>query len=342
MTGKVAARKSICLALQGGGSHAAFQWGVIERLIEDGRIEICAITGASAGAMNGVAYAAGLIKDGPAGGVTALEAFWRGVNQAGGRNIFGDSTIWTAMAAPFNWFSGLSRTWTPPTSPYDFNPFDLNPLREVLDATVDFAALRGTDQIRLYVSATAVRSGESRVFRNADLTCQHLLASACLPQLFQAVDLEGEPYWDGGYLANPALWPLFYDPVPSDVLIISLNPFRRAITPRTPSEILDRLNEISFNAGLIGEMRAIAFVQKLIGDGLLKESARGRFRNMLIHSIGADPWLDDLSMASKTETEWSFLDDLRQRGHRAADQWLGHSFKDVGVRSSSDLHAEYL
>ena len=342
MTAGTTSRKRLCLALQGGGSHAAFQWGVIERLVEDGRIEISAITGASAGAMNGVAYAAGLIRGGPAGGVASLEGFWRAVNQAGGRNIFGDNAVWSALAAPLDWFAGLARTWTPPASPYDFNPFDLNPLRDVLEATVDFAALRKTELIRLYVSATAVRTGESRVFRNADLTCRHLMASACLPQLFQAVEIDGEPYWDGGYLANPALWPLFYDPVPSDVLIVSLNPFRRAMTPHSPGEILDRLNEISFNAPLTAELRAVAFVQKLIGDGLLKETARGRFRNMLIHSIGADRWLDDLSMASKTETEWSFLEDLRQRGRRAADHWLGASFDDVGVRSSTDIHAEYL
>jgi NTE family protein len=336
------AKKPISLALQGGGAHAAFQWGVIDRLVEDGRVSIEAITGASAGAMNGVVYAAGLLKDGLEGGRTNLEAFWRGVNRAGGRNIFGDSGIWTAMMAPLDWMSGLAQAWTPPTSPYDFNPFNLNPLRDVLGEVVDFPALRKSSPIRLYVSATAVRTNASRIFREQEMTADMVMASACLPQLFQAVKVDGVDYWDGGYLANPALWPLVYDPTPRDVLIVGLNPFHRAMTPRAPAEILDRLNEITFNATLVSELRAIAFVQKLIDDGLLKEKAEGRFRRMLIHAIRADHWLDDLSLASKSDTEWSFLSDLKLRGRTAAEHWLKASFDDVGHSSSVDIHAEYL
>ncbi len=314
--------KPISLALQGGGSHAAFQWGVIEALVEDGRVRIAAITGASAGAMNAVAYAFGAVDHGPAGGVANLEKFWRAVNRYGGRNPFGDSSVWTAMLAPFDWINGMARTFSPPGSPYEFNPFNLNPLRDVLKETVDFAVLRERSPVPLYVSATAVQTGQSHVFRTPVLTAEHVLASACLPQLFQAVRVSGIDYWDGGYLANPALWPLFYDPTPSDILIVSLNPFVRHLTPKSPSEILDRLNEITLNAPLTAELRAVAFVQKLLQDGLLEESAKGRFRNMLIHAISADHWLDDLTMASKTETEWRFLEDLRQRGRKAAAHWL--------------------
>jgi NTE family protein len=336
------AKKPISLALQGGGAHAAFQWGVIDRLIEDGRVSIEAVTGASAGAMNGVVYAAGLLKGGPEGGRVNLEAFWRGVNRVGGRNAFGDTGIWTAMMAPFDWMSGLAQGWTPPTSPYDFNPFNLNPLHDVLGEVVDFAALRKAQPIRLYVSATAVRTNASRIFREHEMTADMVLASACLPQLFQAVSVAGIDYWDGGYLANPALWPLVYDPTPRDILIVGLNPFHRAMTPRTPGEILDRVNEITFNATLVAELRAIAFVQKLIEDGLLTEEAKGRFRNMLIHAIRADHWLDDLSLSSKADTEWRFLTDLKQRGRTAAEHWLKASFADIGHRSSVDIHAEYL
>jgi NTE family protein len=168
------------------------------------------------------------------------------------------------------------------------------------------------------------------------------MASACLPMLFQAVEIDGEPYWDGGYLANPPLWPLIYDQTPDDVLIVTLNPFIRKETPKTPGEITDRLNEITFNASLAAELRAIAFVQKLLDDGLLKESARGRYRRMLIHAIAADGRLDDLSLSTKFNTEWSFLQDLRDRGRQAADDWLAKSGPLVGQRSSVDLKAAFL
>jgi NTE family protein len=292
--------------------------------------------------MNGVALAAGLLSGGSWGARAKLEAFWRAVSSAGAP--FGKSGLWTSASAP-DWLRSTpgwraAETWAQSLSPYEFNPFNFNPLREALEGVVDFAALRARSPIALYVSATAVRSGASRIFRAHELTADHLLASACLPQLFQAVEIDGEPYWDGGYLANPALWPLFYDPTPSDILLVNLNPFVRKQTPITPAEIIDRLNEISFNAPLVAELRAVAFVQKLIGEGLLKEE--GRYRNMLIHAIGADAWLQDLSMESKFDTDWDFLVLLKERGRRAAGEWLKKGLADVGVRSSADLRAEYL
>ncbi|MFI4935906.1 MAG: patatin-like phospholipase family protein [Caulobacterales bacterium] len=341
-----AAPKPISLALQGGGAHGAFQWGVIDALLEDGRVEIRAVTGASSGAMNAVALAAGLIEGGAKGGREKLEAFWRAVNASGGQNPFGDSGVWTAMVSP-DWLKAtlgwrMAQTWATSQSPYDFNPFNLNPLRSALESQVNFETLRQKSPIALYVSATAVRTSKSRVFRTNELTCDHLLASACLPYLFQAVVIEGEPYWDGGFLANPALWPLFYDDTPNDLLIVNLNPFVRKETPKTPGQILDRMNEISFNASLAAELRAVAFVQKLIGDGMLKEEARGRYRNILIHAIGADRWLQDLDLDSKFNTEWSFLEKLKDRGRRAAAAWLEKGLADVGVRSSADFRAEYM
>jgi len=338
--------KPISLALQGGGSHGAFAWGVIDRLLEDGRTDIRAVSGVSAGAMNAVALAMGLLEGGPAGGRARLEAFWRNVSQADARNIFGDTKVWSALFNP-DWLKEtpawrFAQSLADTASPYDFNPLNLNPLAAVLDAHVDFAALRARSPIALYVAATAVRTSQSRVFRTGELTGKHILASACLPHLFQAVEIDGEPYWDGGYLANPPLWPLFYDPTPNDVLLINLNPFVRNQTPKSPDEILNRLNEITFNAPLVSELRAVAFVQKLIEQDLLKDEAKALYRNVLMHAVEADRWLQDLSMDSKFETEWSFLIKLRDRGRRAADAWLATGLADVGVRSSVDLRADYL
>jgi NTE family protein len=336
----VTAVRPISLALQGGGAHGAFEWGVIDRLLEDGRVEIKAATGASAGAMNAVVLSAGLLKDGVAGARASLEAFWRAVSQAPDAP-FGKSGVWT-QAFSTAWLKAtpgwqLAQNWAQNLSPYEFNPFNFNPLRTALTGVVDFAEIRERSPIALYVSATAVRRGESRIFRTSELTADHLLASACLPQLFQAVVIDGEPYWDGGYLANPALWPLFYDATPADILVVNLNPFVRKTTPKTPAEIVDRLNEITFNSSLVSELRAVAFVQKLIGQGLLGEAAEGRYRNMLIHAIGADAWLADLTAESKFDTDWSFLEDLKNRGRRAAGAWLEKGLPDVGVRSSAEI-----
>ncbi len=344
-TTKPTSAKPISLALQGGGAHGAFEWGVLDRLLEDGRLEIKAVTGASAGAMNAAVLSAGLLKGGSDGARANLEAFWRAVSEAASPP-FGKSGLWTDVFAP-GWLRAtpgwrMAESWAQSLSPYEFNPFNFNPLRTALAGVVDFAKLREASPIALYVSATAVRAGESRVFRTHELTADHLLASACLPQLFQAVTIDGEPYWDGGYLANPALWPLFYDPTPSDILVVNLNPFVRKETPKTPAQIIDRLNEITFNSPLVAELRAVAFVQKLIGDGLLKEEARGRYRNMLIHAIGADAWLDDLSMESKFDTDWDFLTRLKERGRRAAGAWLEKGLPDVGVRSGSDFREAFL
>jgi NTE family protein len=337
--------KPISLGLQGGGSHGAFQWGVLDALLEDGRLSFSAITAASAGAMNAVVVASGFSQDGARGARAKLDAFWRGVNQAGGRNIFGDSAIWTAALNPkwlqenpfYRYYEGLMLS----SSPYDFNPFNLNPLSQVLDEIVDFEAVRACP-FHLFISATDVKQGRLRIFEKSEITREAVLASSALPYLFRAVEIDGEPYWDGGYLANPPLWPLFYADTPRDILILMLNPFRRKELPRTAGDIVDRMNEISFNSTLTAELRSVAFVQKLISEGLLTESARGRYRHMLIHVIEADGRLDDLPMSSKFNTEWSFLLDLKGRGRRAAHEWLKAHYDAVGVTSSVDIRAQFL
>jgi len=340
----VSAPRPVCLALQGGGAHGAFQWGVIDRLLEDGRLGFRAITASSAGAMNGAALVSGLAAGGRDGARQALETLWREVNQSGGRNVFGDSGVWTAAFSQGwlkdNPFWRSFETLALSMSPYEFNPFNLNPLRRVLDAAIDLEAVRASP-VKLFVAATRVHAGKARIFDSAEITPDVLLASACLPHLFHAVDIEGEPYWDGGYLANPPLWPLFYADTPDDILLLMLNPFGRDQTPRAAGEIVDRLNEIVFNAPLAAELRAVAFVQKLIGEGLLSKSGQGRYRNMLMHAIEADQ-LADLTLGSKFDTEWRFLLDLKARGQAAAEAWLKDCLDGVGRRSTLDLHARFL
>ena len=338
-------RPPVCLALQGGGAHGAFQWGVLDRLLEADALDIRAVTASSAGAMNGAALISGLETGGAEGGRAALDKLWREVNQSGGRNVFGDSNIWTA-AFGGGWLKDnplwrAGETLALSLSPYEFNPFNLNPLDRVLNAAIDFEAVRGSP-IRLFVAATAVRRAKSRIFTNAEITDRVLLASACLPHLFQAVEVDGEDYWDGGYLANPPLWPLFTPELPNDVLLLPLNPFQRDQTPRKAGEIVDRLNEIAFNAPLTAELRAIAFVQKLLDEGLLNETARGRYRRVLMHVIESDPYLGKLTLSSKFDTEWNFLLELKARGREAADAWLSDCLPAVGVRSSVDLRARFL
>lgn len=331
-------RLPICLALQGGGSHGAFQWGVLDRLFEQDVLDIRAVTAASAGAMNAAALVSGWEADGPQGARDALDRLWTEVNRSGGRNVFGESGAWLRSLTP-QWMTNnpmwqAAQTLALSNSPYTFNPFNLNPLKRVLDATIDFDALKASD-VRINVSATSVRQGQSRIFTNPEMSADVLLATACLPHMFQAVEIDGEPYWDGGYLANPALWPLFEADVPRDILILPLNPLRRSETPRQSADIMDRLNEILFNAPLIAEVRAIAFTQSLITQGKLVRAKE--WEAPRIHAVLADDWLGELSLASKFDTEWSFLQSLKERGREAADQWLGECSQDVGSCTSIDL-----
>jgi NTE family protein len=284
-----------------------------------------------------------MLRGGREGAKAELEGFWRAINQAGGRNVFGDHELWNAFTPwlketpAYQWWEAAALS----VSPYE-NPWSHNPLKSVLESRVDFAALRAGSPVKLKVSATSVRTGDARVFDELELTPDVVLASACLPQLFQAVRIEGEDYWDGGYVANPALWPLFFEGAPEDLLVVHINPLIREQAPRRSAEIMDRLNEISFNASLSAELRSIAFVNRLLEDDLLRPEARAGFRHIHIHAIRADAWLSDLSLASKFDTEWGFLQDLRARGRKAADGWLQRCFPVVGERSSVDVHDDFL
>ena len=336
-------RKPVCLALQGGGSHGAFQWGVLDRLFEDDRIEVKAVTAASAGAINAAALITGIEHSGATGARLALDQLWQNVNRSGGRNLFGQSGAWLKNLTP-QWMADnpmwqASQTLAMSMSPYSFNPFNLNPLKKVIEAAVDFDALRASS-IRIHISATAVRAGQSRIFDNSEMSADVLLASSCLPHMFQAVEIDGEPYWDGGYLANPALWPLFENNAPDDIILLPLNPVFRQDTPTQSADISDRLNEILFNAPLIAELRTIAMTQRLIDEGKLQRSKD--WQAPKIHAILADSWLGELSMASKFDTEWSFLKSLKEAGREAASQWLHDCFDDVGKRTSVNLQDVFL
>ena len=338
--------KPISLALQGGGAHGAFQWGVLDRLLEFGGLEIQSITAASAGAMNAVALVAGMVKGGPDGARAKMESFWRAVSQGAARGVFGENLVanlaadWLTNNPAYRYMEALASQATPVSvSPYDFNPLNLNPLREVLRDEIDFKAVREQTDIALYIAATAVRTNEAKLFHAAELTAEHVMASACLPDVFQAVTIDGVDYWDGGYLANPPIWPLV-ECQARDVLLCLLNPLSAKKTPRTTSEIMDRLNEISFNASIAAELRSVAVVQDLIKRGRLK--AGDGYMALRFHMIAADGRLSDLKLPSKFNTDWSFLQDLKKRGRAAAEEWLETDLEHVGRASTIDLGKAFL
>ncbi len=342
-TKKVSAVKPINLALQGGGSHGAFTWGVLDRLCEEPRISIEGISATSAGAMNAAVFVSGLAKDGRDGARAALESYWRRVAKAGEASplrpsIFDKLFGFTApdQSPAFLAFDLMTRM----LSPYQFNPLNLNPLRAVLQQSVDFAALQDKAcPVKLFLSATNVRTGKVKIFENNEITADAVLASSCLPFLFQAIEIGGEAYWDGGYMGNPAIFPLIYGCDSHDVVIVHINPIERKKLPRTASEIMNRINEISFNSSLMREMRAVSFVTKLIDDGMLNDPS---FSRMLIHAIAADEMMSSLGVASKMSTELEFLTGLRDTGRACADGWIAQNFDQLGNRSTVDIGAMYL
>ncbi|MEM7328675.1 MAG: patatin-like phospholipase family protein [Pseudomonadota bacterium] len=333
--------RPISLALQGGGAHGAFTWGVLDRLIEEPRLKIKAITATSAGAANAVAFAAGLAQNGEDGAKANLERLWRTVSEKGAPFSAFSWSNSPLAALPFGPMH-LAMAFTSIASPYEFNPFDINPLRDALDEAVDFDAVLGSP-VKLFLSATNVETGRVKIFQDEEITRDAVLASACLPQTFRAVEINGNAYWDGGYMGNPSLFPLIYAKAPRDVLLVLLNPISRLGVPKRVPEIMDRLNEISFNASLIGELRAIAFVQKLLDDGMLTEPAIKKYRRLTIHALRGGQVLRDLSMQTKYDTSWTFLTDLRDKGRAEAERWLHSCAKHLGSGASSvDLQKEFL
>ncbi len=328
--------KRINLALQGGGSHGALTWGVLDRLLEDGRLRISAISGTSAGAMYAVVFADGYERGGPEGARAALAAFWKAVSDAARFSPIQRTPLDRAMgrysldrSPGYLFMEGLSRVF----SPYELNPRNVNPLRDILEKHVNFDNVNRRRQVQVFVTATNVRTGRPRIFGRGDVTADAVLASACLPQMFPAVEIGGEAYWDGGFAGNPALYPLIDNRASQDIVVVQINPIVRRELPRSARDIINRVNEISFNSSLIKEMRAIAMMQRLADDAGLDLGHRRTF----LHIIHAEEEVQDLAASSKLNAEWDYLQKLFQHGREWAQDWLDAHFDDIGVRSTLDL-----
>ena len=336
--------KRINLALQGGGAHGAFTWGVIDRLLADDRIAIEGISGTSAGAMNAVMLADGLIRGGRDEAQKRLADFWRAASSSGNlsalqREVLRRLLSFTPLeGAPVQaWFDVVSRYF----SPYDVNPLNINPLRDLIDRFVDFDKLRAADGLKIFISATNVQTGRVRVFSREKITADAVMASACLPLLFHAVEIDGVPYWDGGYLGNPVIFPFFRTTTTEDVLVVQINPLMRQATPTSSSEIMNRINEITFNSSLISEYRAIDFVSRLIDQGHLpRGTGPGEYRRINVHRIVLDRFGTHFDAASKYSTDYDFFEMLRGNGKRATERFLDQHFDDIGVKSTVDLQFE--
>jgi NTE family protein len=328
------------LALQGGGAHGAFTWGALDRLLEEPWLSIDGISGTSAGAMNAAVLAGGYADGGPEGARAALARFWRKVSDAARFSPFQRGPLdillgrWTMDYSPaFVAMDLMARLF----SPYDLNPRGSNPLRDILAESVHFDRL-SKGPIKLFVTATNMRTGQGHVFRNREITPDVLLASACLPTVFHAVEIDGEAYWDGGYSGNPTITPLVRECSSRDTILVQINPVERAGTPRSARDILNRLNEVSFNAVLLKELRMIALLRQVLSRELADPGASegAQWAGMRIHRI-ASAAMTDLGYSSKLNAEWSFLSMLRDEGRRAADEFLTAHAADVGQRSSLDI-----
>jgi len=327
----------IDLALQGGGSHGAFTWGVLDRLLEEPWLHIAAISGTSAGAMNAAILADGWIEGGAQGARDALKKYWERVSAAAAFSPLQRSPLdrmmgrWSLDTSPAYIVMDLM---TRLLSPYDVNPLGFNPLRSVLTESIDFERL-ARSPIKLFITATNVRTGRGRIFRNGEITADVLLASACLPTMFRAIEIDGDAYWDGGFAGNPTITPLIRESDAHDTILVQINPRERAETPRTANDILNRLNEISFNSPLMKELRMIALLRNVADAG---NGEGARWAQMRAHRIMTD-MLAEFGASSKLNAEWGFISKLHAEGRRAAGAFIDQHGRDIGRRSTSDLDA---
>lgn len=338
--------KKINIAIQGGGAHGAFAWGILDKILEDNRLDIEGICATSAGSMNAVAMAYGRMHGGYEGARQMLETFWKKISEVGATFSPIKTVPWdlfnTSWNQDFNPGFALFETMTRLFSPYQFNPFNFNPLKNILDEVIDFEVLKNCTRTKLYISTTKVRTGKVRVFKTSEMSLDVVLASACLPYLFQAVKVEGEYYWDGGYMGNPAIFPLLYHTESRDVLIVHINPMIREELPTTSMDIMNRLNEITFNSSLLKEMREIALLTRMIEDDWIKEEHKSKVKHMLMHSIRADEMLKELSVASKFNTDWGFLTHLKELGREAGAKWIEENYDKVNNESSVNVRKQFL
>jgi len=334
--------KKINLALQGGGAHGAFTWGVIDRLLDEPDIEIEGISGTSAGAMNAVILANGLIEGGRDQAKIALQSFWWEISLLG--NVFNPlkKSIAEKIDDPWNLDWSLSYTYhelmSRILSPYQSNPLNINPLKWVLQKKINFEKLCDSP-IKLFIAATSVTTGRAKIFKENEITLDSLLASACIPFIFQAIKIDDDHYWDGGYMGNPVLWPLIYKCSSEDILLIQINPIIRKEIPYTSQDIINRVNEITFNSSLISEMRAINFVSRLIHKGKLDP---GEYKDIKMHLIRQNSQESDLNASSKLNTNWNFFLYLKDMGRTAADQWIKENKSCISNESSIDIYETFL
>ena len=338
-SGMRAAPVSINLALQGGGAHGAFTWGVLDALIDSPDITIEGISGSSAGAMNAVVFAEGWRKGGREGARAALSAFWTAV----GRQMpWGALTRGDGESIDLAPASRLMAGWAARFSPAQLNPFDLNPLRDLLARQVDFEQLRRHSPFKLFIGATQVRTGRLRVFREHELSVEVLLASACLPKLHHAIEIDGEAYWDGGYSANPAVFPLFYDCDSRDILLVLLAPLEREGVPRSVEEIETRVLELAFSATFMREMRMFARAASYAGTPLLPLGRlERRLRKLRFHMIDSS----QVGSLRRTRTQaiahTPFLELLHDQGRDCGAAWVATHLGGVGRHSTIDVAAQF-
>ncbi len=334
-------KKFIALALQGGGAHGAFTWGVLDRLLEVEEIVAEGICGTSAGAVNAVTLAYGLHMGGPEKAKELLEKLWMKIaNQ--GSYLFKPSPWDQAFhfgdihnSPGYQFFNSLSQS----LSPYQLNPFNYNPLKDILNELIDFEELKRYNTKKLFICATNVKTNRAKVFHNEEISVDAVLASACLPFLFQAVEIDGESYWDGGYMGNPPMAPLIAETTTHDVVLVKINSINIRKVPTSARDIAERVNEISFNSSLISEMQMVHYRNELIRKGVKLPEQN---REMFVHCISGYDSLDHLSYSSKMNTSWDFLLHLKAEGRKTADQWLDNEYDAVGLRSTFDVETHFL
>lgn len=340
--------QTVNLALQGGGSHGAFTWGVLDRLLAEPRIDMEGLSGTSAGAVNAVALASGYAK-GLAAGTDARQAardalarVWGEVSAWGTLGTLQQrivSLMWGGLPAELAPTNVLAATWRNLLSPSQSNPLDINPLRDLLEREIDFDAVARGQKLKVFISATHVNTGRAVIFTGRQLTASAVLASACLPMLFRTVRIDGEDYWDGGYAVNPPLTPLINACGGRDLMLVQINPLRRERPPSTPADILDRINELTFNASLLTQMRSIDFINRLIEEGALQG---GRCKHVLLHRIDGGEAMERYPASSRTTADAAMIKKLFELGKESAERWLDQHFAALGQRSTVDVRRDYL
>jgi NTE family protein len=335
-------KKRISVAMQGGGAHGAFTWGVLDRLLQEKDLVVEGVSGTSAGGMNAIATAQGIVEGGNEGGRQLLDKYWHVMSDAGRSSIFKPGVMdvlagkYTMHNSPgFLFFDFISKL----LSPYQLNPTGADPLKDVITQLFDFEKLKNEDIVKVFLAATHVYTGKIKIFSNKELCTDALLATACLPTIHAAVLVKGEYYWDGGFIGNPAIFPLIYECNTADIMIIKLNPTHRNRLPVTAVEIGDRLNEITNNTSIVREMRSIHFITRLIDSGLLE---KGKMKRLHMHIIEDEEVFQDLGWSSKLNTDIGFLEHLRDAGRKAADKWLEKNYHRIGKETTADIAEEFV